>query len=171
MHLVHYDDDALFPLRAWWQVCSNLQLLVHLLRKPNCGLCVVSIISQCSLWWKPYGACITQGLICTAWKVTEVKTPPNHDGVPPHLPCVLSDMLEASTQQRGFVEDKALHDDLSQIVAENAQVMADSLPSGTFARIFWDSQKKPATLSEWFGADRIFSEHAHADNDSLFSGL
>lgn len=60
----------------------------------------------------------------------------------------LSDMLEASTQQRGFVEDKALHDDLSQIVAENAQVMANSLPSGTFARIFWDSQKKPATLKD-----------------------
>lgn len=60
----------------------------------------------------------------------------------------LSDKLEVSTQQRGFVEDKALHDDLSQIVAENAQVMADSLPSGTFARIFWDSQKKAATLKD-----------------------
>ena len=57
----------------------------------------------------------------------------------------LSDKLD---QQRGFVEDVALHDDLSQIVAENAQVMADSLPSGTFARIFWDSQKKAATLKD-----------------------
>ena len=60
----------------------------------------------------------------------------------------LSDKLEASTQQRGFVEDMALHDDLSQIVAENAQAMADSIPAGTFARIFWDSQKKAATLKD-----------------------
>ena len=33
-------------------------------------------------------------------------------------------------------------------MAENAQVMADSLPSGTFARIFWDSQMKAATVKD-----------------------
>ena len=65
-----------------------------------------------------------------------------------HQIACLSDKLEISTQQRGFVEDMVLHDDLSQIVAENAQVMADSLPSGTFARIFWDSQKKAATVKD-----------------------
>ena len=60
----------------------------------------------------------------------------------------LSDKLETSTQQKVFVEDIALYDDLFQIVAENAQVMSDSLPSGTFARIFWNNQKKAATLKD-----------------------
>ena len=35
----------------------------------------------------------------------------------------LSDKLETSTQQKVFVEDIALHDDLFQIVAENAQTV------------------------------------------------
>ena len=43
---------------------------------------------------------------------------------------------------RGFSEDEALNDDLSQIIAHNAQEISATRPSGSFARVFWDTQRE-----------------------------
>ena len=50
-------------------------------------------------------------------------------------------LLEASTTERGFTEDKALNDDLSEIIVQRTKAMRDTHPPGSFARIFWDSQQ------------------------------
>ena len=59
-----------------------------------------------------------------------------------------SEQLSTAAQERGFAEDKALHDDLCQIMTQNTQSVSDTLPSGSFARIVWDSQKEAASLKD-----------------------
>ena len=53
----------------------------------------------------------------------------------------LSEKLSEATKQRGFCEDDGLHSDLSQIMSHNSQTISETLPSGSFGRIFWDSQR------------------------------
>ena len=56
--------------------------------------------------------------------------------------------LKVATVERGFTEDKTLHDDLTDIIFQNAEAVSDTHPSGTFARIFWESQKEASSLKE-----------------------
>jgi len=60
----------------------------------------------------------------------------------------LSEQLSTAAQERGFAEDQALHDDLCQIMTQNTQSVSDTLPSGSFARNFWDNQKQAASLKD-----------------------
>jgi len=70
----------------------------------------------------------------------------------------LSEQLSTAAQERGFAEDKALHDDLCQIMTQNTQLVSDTLPSESFARIFWDNQKQVACLKD---ARQICSHRRH----------
>ena len=79
----------------WWHIFLSQGMMTYLWQlvvacsRPSKSLGVMSIIAKCSLWWMPDCTYITQRLIWTTWKMTEVKAPPNHDEVPPHLPCIL----------------------------------------------------------------------------------
>ena len=60
----------------------------------------------------------------------------------------LTQRLAEAVEERGFTEDSALNNDLSQIMEQNAKSMRTTYPSGTFARIFWDSQAHGASLKD-----------------------
>ena len=48
--------------------------------------------------------------------------------------------LQAATEERGISLDSSLHDDLLQIMQDNAEAVCEAHPSGTFGRVFWDTQ-------------------------------
>ena len=60
----------------------------------------------------------------------------------------LTQRLAEAVEERGFTEDSTLSNDLSQIMEHNAKSMQDTYPSGTFARIFWESQSRAASLKD-----------------------
>ena len=53
--------------------------------------------------------------------------------------------LEDALEQRGLTIDSNLHDDLSAIVIESS---SDKYAPGSFARIFWDQQKRSSQLKD-----------------------
>ena len=60
----------------------------------------------------------------------------------------LTQRLAEAVEERGFTEDSALSNDLSQIMELNAKSMRTTYSSGSFARIFWDSQAHAASLND-----------------------
>ena len=60
----------------------------------------------------------------------------------------LSQRLEVAAEERGFTEDCTLSNDLSEIILQNTKSMRDVHPSGSFARIFWDSQTRASSLND-----------------------
>ena len=60
----------------------------------------------------------------------------------------LTQRLKVAVDERGFTEDKTLSDDLSEIMVQNTEAMTDAHPTGSFACIFWDEQKKASSLKD-----------------------
>ena len=56
--------------------------------------------------------------------------------------------LEDALEQRGLTIDSNLHDDLSAIVIESSSDIDDKYAPGSFARIFWDQQKRSSQLKD-----------------------
>ena len=56
--------------------------------------------------------------------------------------------LERVTEERGVAADESLHNDLTKIMTQNAQTMAETLAPGSFARVFWDSQLRASTQKD-----------------------
>ena len=82
----------------------------------------MGIITKCSLWWKLDNTSLLQGFVHTAWQMSEVQTPPHHDGVPPHPPCIF---------QRGSLLW------LSQTIRANDPEGRVSLTDWVFCVVIW----------------------------------
>lgn len=54
-------------------------------------------------------------------------------------------LLPRSSEKGGFNEDKSLCDDLSQIMVQNTELIKHTYPEGSFAQVFWGSQKQAAS--------------------------
>ncbi|KAL5502150.1 hypothetical protein EMCRGX_G008874 [Ephydatia muelleri] len=56
--------------------------------------------------------------------------------------------LQAATEERGISVDSSLHDDLLQIMQDNAEAVCEAHPPGSFGRVFWEAQMKAASLDD-----------------------
>ena len=56
--------------------------------------------------------------------------------------------LQAATEERGISVDSSLHDDLLQIMQDNSEAVCEAHPSGSFGRVFWETQMKAASLDD-----------------------
>ncbi|KAL5510548.1 hypothetical protein EMCRGX_G006110 [Ephydatia muelleri] len=56
--------------------------------------------------------------------------------------------LQAATEERGISLDSSLHDDLLQIMQDNAEAVCEAHPPGSFGRVFWETQMKAASLDD-----------------------
>ena len=56
--------------------------------------------------------------------------------------------LQAATEERGISVDSSVHDDLLQIMQDNAEAVCEAHPSGSFGRVFWETQMKAASLDD-----------------------
>ena len=59
----------------------------------------------------------------------------------------LQEKLDNALEQRGVSVDEDIHEDLKSIVEEKSPFVAETYPEHSFARIFWDSQRKALSLS------------------------
>ena len=57
-------------------------------------------------------------------------------------------LLKVDTEKHGFTEDLTVCDDLSDIMAQSAAQMESAHPPGSFARVFWDSQRDATGLKD-----------------------
>lgn len=55
--------------------------------------------------------------------------------------------LQQSVQKRGASVDEDIHQDLRQIIDKKVKQVNDAYPPGSFARVFWDNQKRELHLS------------------------
>ena len=44
--------------------------------------------------------------------------------------------------------DSGLHDDLLQIMQDNAEAVCEAYPSGSFGRVFWETQMEAASFDD-----------------------
>ena len=56
-------------------------------------------------------------------------------------------MQDQALEQRGVTEGEDLQENLKCIVDQESPFVADNYPEHSFARIFWESQKKALSLS------------------------
>ena len=56
--------------------------------------------------------------------------------------------LQAATEERGISVDSSQHDDLLQIMQDNAEAVCEAHLSGSFGRVFWETQMKAASLDD-----------------------
>lgn len=60
----------------------------------------------------------------------------------------LRSKLEAVIVESGPTVPNSLHDDLVQIMKDNAEVICATHPSGTFGRVFWEAQIQAASVKD-----------------------
>ena len=56
--------------------------------------------------------------------------------------------LQVATEERGISVDSGLHYDLLQIMQDNAEAVCEAYPSGSFGRVFWETQMEAASLDD-----------------------
>ena len=56
--------------------------------------------------------------------------------------------LQTVTEERGLSVHSSLHDDLVQIMKDNAEAVCKTNPPGTFGRVFWESQMQAASVKD-----------------------
>ena len=52
--------------------------------------------------------------------------------------------LQAVTEERGISVNSSLHNDLLQIMQDNAEAVCEAHPPDSFGRVFWETQMKAA---------------------------
>ena len=62
--------------------------------------------------------------------------------------------LQAVTEERGISVDSSVHDDLLQIMQDNAEAVCEAHPPGTFGHVFWETQMGPVMVR--FGGASTF---------------
>ena len=60
----------------------------------------------------------------------------------------LKKKLEAAIDGSGLMVSSSLHDDLVQIMKNNAEVICTTHPPGTFGRVFWEAQMQAASVKD-----------------------
>ena len=56
--------------------------------------------------------------------------------------------IQKLVDERGIVTDEALDEELRVIVAEKTKQISDTHPEGSFARLFWDNQRRAMRLKD-----------------------
>ena len=65
-----------------------------------------------------------------------------------YLVTILKKKLDDVIEESGLTVSTSLHDDLVQIMKDNAEVICTNHPPGTFGRVFWEAQMKAASVKD-----------------------
>ena len=60
----------------------------------------------------------------------------------------LKNILDSVIDKSGIIVSSSLHDDLVQIMKDNAEVICTNHPPGTFGCVFWEAQMQAASVKD-----------------------